>query len=69
MEELVVMVESDKDSAIRVIPDQEIVVILVIQTHVLPQVLPVSEIPEIVVVMEEHGESVHRMVEMPVLHY
>ena len=27
------------------------------------------EMPEIVVVMEEHGESVHRMVEMPVLHF
>ena len=64
-----VMVESDKDSAIRVLRDQEIVVILVIQTHVRPLVQIVSEMMEIVVVPEEHGESVHRMVEMPVLHY
>ena len=62
------MVESDKDSAIRVLRDQEIVVILVIQTHVRPLVQIVSEMMEIVVVPEEHGESVHRMVEMPVLH-
>ena len=69
MEELVVMVESDKDSAIRVLRDLVILVIVVIQIHVLPLVQIVSEMMEIVVVPEEHGESVHRMVEMPVLHY
>ena len=62
------MVESDKDSAIRVLRDLVILVIRVIQTHVLLLMQIVSEMPEIVVVMEEHGESVHRMVEMPVLH-
>ena len=68
MEEPVVMVESDKDSAIRVLRDLVILVIVVIQIHVLPLVQIVSEMMEIVVVPVEHGESVHRMVEMPVLH-
>ena len=62
-------VESDKDLAIKVDPDPEIVAIQVILTHVVQVVHQVSEIVEIVVVMEEHGESVHQMVEMPDLPY
>ena len=56
---LEVMEESDKDSVIRVDPDRVIVGIVVILTHVRRLVQQVSEMPEIVVLREEHGELHH----------
>jgi hypothetical protein len=70
MEVMEVVVESDKDSAIRVVRDPVIPAIRVIQGDVIPLVQQAPEIPVIVVVAEEHGESVVEVVEeVPVLHY
>ena len=70
MEVVEVVVESDKDSAIRVVRDPAIPAIRVIQGDVIPLVQQAPEIPVIVVLVEEHGESVVDLAEeVPVLHY
>ena len=56
---LEVMEESDKDSVIKVDPDRVMQVIVVILTHVRRLVQIAVEMPEIVVLREEHGELHH----------
>ena len=56
---LEVMEESDKDSVIKVDPDRVMQVIVVILTHVRRLVQIAVEMPEILVLQEEHGELHH----------
>jgi hypothetical protein len=62
-----VMEESDKDSVIRVDPVPVMRVIVVILTHVRRLVQQVWVMPEIVVLLEEHGELHHHREVVPEL--